>query len=120
MRVLHVEDNAVKHADIVRQLREMRISDITWKKNLQDGLSAIREDNFDLIITDMSFPLENGGRENEDAGDMLIEIAQREGVTAPIILVTAFRMNKAGIFGTVCYNPDEMWEDDLRRLLKAL
>lgn len=120
MKVLHVEDNVYKHSDIVKQLKEMKITDVTWVQSYEDGVSALESDAYDLMITDMSFPIRNGEREDADAGDMMIEYALKNHPDLPVILITSFRMRKDGILGVVHYDPDELWENQFRDLVKKV
>lgn len=117
MRILHVEDNVYKHSDIVKQLSEMRITDITWAQTYEDGVSELEVGPFDLLITDMSFPIRRGEPENSDAGDMMIDYALQHFPEMAIILITSFRMRKDNIFGVVHYDPDELWENRFRDLV---
>ena len=118
MKVLHVEDNVYKHMNVLKQLKDMRISDVTWAQSFEEGKAKLEEGHYDLMITDMSFPIRFGEVENDDAGDMMIDLAHRIHPDMPIILVTSFRMKKDGILGVVHYDPDELWENDLRDLVR--
>lgn len=67
MRVLNVEDDTFKHNDICKALSGCGIKDVEWSNNLADGWKQIKnsmESNnpYDLIITDMYYPDEPGGR----------------------------------------------------------
>ena len=58
MRVLHLEDNAMKQAAIQRVLSRGGVTEVVWEKNVADGIEAVEDSimdhtTFDLIITDM-------------------------------------------------------------------
>lgn len=77
MRVLNIEDDTFKHNDICKALSGCGIKDIEWSNNLADGWKQIKNsidsnNPYDLIITDMYYPSEPGGRE-EQSGDVLID-----------------------------------------------
>ena len=73
MRVIHLEDNAMKHAAIQRTLNRAGVTDLTWVKNVEDGIEVIKEamedgNPFDLAITDMHYPLSYGEEPDWRAG----------------------------------------------------
>ena len=77
MRVLNIEDDTFKHNDICKALSGCGIKDVEWSNNLADGWKQIKNsmdsnNPYDLIITDMYYPGEPGGRE-EQSGDVLID-----------------------------------------------
>lgn len=43
MRVLHLEDDAMKYANIQRVLNRGGITDIVWEKNVADGIENIED-----------------------------------------------------------------------------
>jgi hypothetical protein len=62
MKVINLEDNVLKHHAISRALDNMRITDIAWVKNVDDGIRLIEDaagngNPFDLAITDMQYYL---------------------------------------------------------------
>ena len=77
MRVLNIEDDTFKHNDICKALSGCGIKDVEWSNNFADGWKQIKNsidsnNPYDLIITDMYYPNEPGGRE-EQSGDVLID-----------------------------------------------
>ena len=77
MRVLNIEDDTFKHHDICKALSGCGIKEVEWSNNLADGWKQIKNsidsnNPYDLIITDMYYPDEPGGRE-EQSGDVLID-----------------------------------------------
>ena len=75
MKVLNVEDNPIKHCQIRRALEQCGVKEVDCCNNLQDALYLLEERTgmgrrYDLIVTDMNYPLETGGRiiDSEDKG----------------------------------------------------
>ena len=67
MRVLNIEDDTFKHNDICKALSGCGIKDVEWSNNLVDGWKQIKNsmdsnNPYDLIITDMYYPDEPGGK----------------------------------------------------------
>ena len=74
MKVLNIEDDAFKHNDICKVLTSCGVNTVYWEKNYEDGCKAIKnaEDAgkpYDLIITDMYYPREAGGKEEASGVD---------------------------------------------------
>ena len=93
MRVLNIEDDTFKHNDICKALSGCGIKDIEWSNNLAEGWKQIKNsidsnNPYDLIITDMYYPGEPGGRE-EQSGDVLIDRVIKNKITIPVILCSS-------------------------------
>ena len=124
MYVLNIEDNAIKHRDICKVLEDCGEREVGWVKNLEDGMNrlkqAVRQTRpYDLIITDMYYPLTAGGKEME-AGELLIQRVAEMGLDIPIILCSSVNYRIPEILGTVHYAEHVDWEDDLRKLVKMI
>ena len=124
MHVLNIEDDAIKHRDICRVLENCGITEIDWAKNLEDGIARLQQpDNqsksYDLIITDMFYPLAPGGRETE-AGEILIKKVKQMNLNIPIILCSSINYRIPEILGTVHYMNHVDWENDLRELINKI
>ena len=93
MRVLNIEDDTFKHHDICKALSGCGIKEVEWSNNLADGWKQIKNsidsnNPYDLIITDMYYPDEPGGRE-EQSGDVLIDRVIKNKITIPVILCSS-------------------------------
>ena len=126
MKILNVEDNAYKHHDICKVLDDCGIGegDIAWFTNLEEGLDAIHRRNeagmpFDLIITDMWYPLVPGGHETK-AGERLIDTLIAEGIQTPVIICSSANCSGYAVLGAVHYSPFSDWETDLERLVQRV
>ena len=85
MKVLNLEDNAIKHYEICRILKRNGIEEIDWVRNLEDGLKKVEENKYDLYITDMWYPKHSGGPDNRSGELFIKEILKRKD-PAPVIL----------------------------------
>lgn len=122
MRVINVEDDVIKHSDICKVLRGIGITEIDWARSLEEALNMISnglshdEEKYDLIISDMWYPEENGGKDIE-AGDLLIEEVAKNGWNIPIVICSSVNYRIMEILGTVYYSDNSDWELDLIQLI---
>lgn len=124
MKVLNIEDDAFKHNDICKVLTSCGVNTVYWEKNYEDGWKAIKnaedaEKPYDLIITDMYYPREAGGRE-EASGELIIQKVIDQELKVPVILCSSVNLRFSEIFGCVYYNRIINWEDDLKLLINKL
>lgn len=124
MKVLNIEDDAFKHNDICKVLTSCGENTVYWEKNYEDGWKAIKnaedaEKPYDLIITDMYYPREAGGRE-EASGELIIQKVIDQELKVPVILCSSVNLRFSEIFGCVYYNRIRNWEDDLKLLINKL
>lgn len=121
MKVLNIEDTAVKHADLCKVLRKSGITDIDWVKNLEDALKQLEDqsNSYDLVITDMYYPLEQGGTEVE-AGEILMQRMKDMQLMIPMIVCSSVRLKIPDILGTVYYSKNSDWERQLQDLICLL
>lgn len=122
MKVLNLEDTATKHVDICKVLNKSGITDIDWVKNLEGGIALLQENPevYDLVITDMYYPLIPGGPEAV-AGDVLIHKMKEElQLNIPIIVCSSARYRNENIFGAVHYSEKSDWERLLQELVDSL
>ena len=114
MRVLNIEDDTFKHHDICKALSGCGIKEVEWSNNLADGWKQIKNsidsnNPYDLIITDMYYPDEPGGRE-EQSGDVLIDRVIKNKITIPVILCSSVNLKY----------PERNWEADMQKLVNSL
>ena len=124
MKVLNIEDDALKHNDICKVLASCGVNTVDWENNWSDGWKAIKEaektdTQYELIITDMYYPRESGGRE-EASGELIIQKVIDKELLVPVILCSSVNLKYNEIFGCIYYNKKRNWEDDLRRLISRL
>lgn len=124
MRVLNIEDDTFKHNDICKALSGCGIKDVEWSNNLADGWKRIKNsmdsnNPYDLIITDMYYPNEPGGRE-EESGDVLIDRMIKNKITIPVILCSSVNLKYPEIYGCVYCSRERNWEADMQKLVNSL
>ena len=124
MKVLNIEDDTFKHNGICKGLTSCGVNTVYREKNYEDGCKAIKnaEDAgkpYDLIITDMYYPREAGGRE-EASGELIIQKVIDQELKVPVILCSSVNLRFSEIFGCVYYNKIRNWEDDLTLLINKL
>lgn len=121
MRILNIDDSAIKSSKINRLLKPIAGRKIEWRSNLADGIDAIREaladDPYDLVITDMFYPEYPGGYEVK-SGILLVEKIQEEKWDLPVIVFSSeARYEIDGIYGAVRFSEIGCWEDEMKELV---
>jgi hypothetical protein len=123
VRVINLEDNVMKHHAITRVLEDMRIRDITWVKNVDDGMEEIEKAisngiPYSIAITDMQFYLhKDDSNITVDAGEQFIKMVSEKGIELPIIVCSSDNLVIEGTIGTVWYQERRDWEADLRGIV---
>ncbi len=123
MKILNVEDDPYKHQDIKRALNRMGITDITLEESVNGAVISVLEsienhNPFDLIISDMQFPLFTNGRPDDDAGMTFIAELKEQNIDIPIIICSSFRLNIPEVMGCVHYSRNtDLWEE-FRKLIE--
>ena len=120
MRVLNIEDTMLKHIDIVRALAWNGITEVDHKKNLAEGLAQLQQEQYDLLVLDMHFPLETGGEADPEAGMKAIAALQELNLTLPIIVCSSDRLRIDEVLGCVFYNPSRDLNFDFKELLAKI
>ena len=125
MKVLNLEDSILKHVEIKRALERCGATRVDLVTNQEDGMIKIRETlgtelEYDLIVSDMHYPLKKGVESDTEAGFKLIERLKAEGIKIPIIICSSLRFSEPGILGTVWYNKTQDIEQDFRDLINKL
>ncbi len=99
MRILLVEDEITKEQDIVHFLSEMNSTEsIVVRRSITSGVTEIRENQYDVILLDMSLPIYDNDdvkymEDNEFetfGGNYVLDELDRIDYRAKVILITAF------------------------------
>lgn len=90
-RVLMVEDDAELRGALLEQLKLHEEFEPVAAESAGQGLSRVKEDRFDIILLDVNLP-DMDGRE-------LCRVMRRQGVKAPIIMLTAADSDSDTILG---------------------
>lgn len=87
MIVLHVEDDDLK-ARAVARLVTHRIKDVTIMRvrTLTEARRSLESDTIDLVISDLEFPILDGGSPQPDAGLVVLELARLRDL--PIVFLS--------------------------------
>lgn len=125
IKIIHFEDNVLKHIAILRALKEIGITETVRVGNLEEGIQrieaeAVSENPFNLIITDMHFPLCSGVEASWKAGEILFEKLQEKEIVIPVVVCSSMNMKVPGAFGCVWYSELRDWKKELRELVKKL
>lgn len=109
LRVVIVDDDVFKTADIRKALSFSGIRNMTTARNqerLWEILDQSRKngEKVDLIITDMHYPLTSGGIPDEEAGFKLMERMKLEKINIPVIICSSRNYHAPDALGSVWYN----------------
>ena len=85
MKVLNFEDSVYK-ANAIQKILGNRcgVASVEQVSNVEDGLKMLKDaenagEPFNLIITDMHFPMRSGAISDTEAGEKLVQILQEQG-----------------------------------------
>lgn len=125
LKILHLEDNAMKQTAIARVLHDVCEAEIDWVMDVASGMKKIEEikeqgDMYDLAITDMQYPLKKGTGIDEDAGEVFIGRMKDQNVEIPIIVCSSMRLRIREAYGCVWYHERNDWEMELRGMVRNL
>lgn len=123
-KVLNIEDLPSKHVAVRRALERCGVPYIDHAETAVDGLdmieAAIAEGKpYDLIVTDMYFPMTKGGMEVQ-AGMYVIEELEARGIDVPIIVCSSARMVIPEIVGCIHYSMRNDLDADMREMIDII
>ena len=125
MRVLNVEDDPIKHHEIKEALKRLGITDVTLSEYEFDAMVCVTEsienDNpYDLIISDMQFPLFDNGPKDDNAGMTFLAELKENNIDIPVVICSSFNLRLPDVLGCIHYSRNtDLWEE-FRRLLQKL
>ena len=95
MNILYVEDEEVKAKEVMDSINKKH--NVDFRKSLSGGLSAIQQNQYDLILLDMSLPLYDYDSEDEDENDFetfagidILDELIRKSRNDKVAVITAF------------------------------
>lgn len=120
-KVLNLEDLPTKHVAVRRALERCGVTTIDHAETAVDGLdmieAAITEGKpYDVIVSDMYFPMSKGGMEVQ-AGMYVIEELQARGIQVPVIVCSSARLVIPEIVGCIHYSPRNDLDADMREMI---
>lgn len=106
IRAVIVDDDVFKGNDIRKALEFNGVRNITIVRNQEKLWEQIYhgEDKIDLIVSDMQYPLEEGGAVDAEAGFKLIERMGKEKIDIPVIICSSLNYSIPDILGCVWHN----------------
>ena len=122
-RILYVEDSNEKYMAVSMSMKSMGFKVPVRKTNLSEAIDEIvgakeSGEAFDVVITDMNYPLAPGEPENEGSGEILIDRLQEKGIDVPVIVISSFNYNVEKAFRSIWFVKSRNWEDDLERAIQ--
>jgi len=113
LKILYVEDEIVLRDTTCSSLNSI-LKEVVVADNGQDGLEKFQNDNFDLIITDLSMPVMTGT-------EMITEI-RKTNKEIPIVVTTAYGSQNEDIIKLQDIGMDEyvMKPVDMMKLINAI
>lgn len=129
IKILHLEDEAEKFRKIQSVLVDRCRLDETGIErvmNLEAGLTKIEDaakngETYQLMITDMQYPLRLGEPAATDAGKRFLDIAAEKGWNVPIILISRDNLDyRTQAYGCLQYGDHTDWELELVALIEKL
>lgn len=123
-KVLNIEDLPSKHVAVRRALERCNVPYVDHADNAVDGLDmievAIAEGKpYDLIVSDMYFPMSKGGMEVQ-AGMYVIEELQARGIDVPVVVCSSARMVIPEIVGCIHYSSRNDLDADMREMVEIV
>ncbi len=99
-RILLVDDDDYKIANIKAFLKETNEYEISVEKALNPGLRRLLRENFDLILLDMSMPtfkITESKNFNSFGGVEFLKEMKRKKNTTPVIIITQYEIFGEGM-----------------------
>ncbi len=89
-QILVVDDEDTVRESIAALIEKRLGHEVTTCKNISEAIKVIKNERFDLIITDMQMPLETGLKMDEEGGLQVIRTVKESGIQVPIIVMTGY------------------------------
>lgn len=146
MKILYVEDEQIKANQVMSFLETLNYYEIKLVKSYISALKELHNNNYNLLLLDMSLPLHDSTLFYEDdfetyAGLDILDEIERIGLDIKVIIITAFDVLGEGnekktldqlneeisndfsdiYLGIVYYNSSTLeWNSKLKKLLDAI
>lgn len=122
-KVINIEDSAIKHSQVTKELKQYGIKEVFWARNAESGIDEIESaidmgQPYDLLVLDMHFDFY--GEDDRAAGEKTMKQLQEKGIEIPVIICSSQNWNIPGAVANVFYNERRYWEEDLKRALDKL
>lgn len=123
-KVLNIEDTIFKHIAIKRALNKAGVLFVDEATTGDKGLSMIETsitegDPYDLIITDMHFPIY--GEDDVEAGMKVIRELKRRKIEIPVVVCSSLKYNIPEVVECIFFNEKSRdIDEDIREMLKKI
>ena len=125
LSVLVLEDEMFKYHQLKNALEECCIPTVTWAGTVEEGLRLVQEaagkgKGFDLIITDMNYPIREAEGTNPEAGMVCIEKIRSLGMNTPVVVCSSIRYDVKQAFACIWYSEARSLLLDLREVIMRI
>ncbi|MGB4661759.1 MAG: hypothetical protein WBI07_21475 [Mobilitalea sp.] len=122
-KVINIEDTILKHVAIKRELESEGIRLIVLADNAEKGIKEIEQaevagEPYDLLVCDMHFNF--FGKDDTEAGEKTLKHLREKGIKLPVVFCSSQNWQIQGSIGTVFYNEQRYWEQDMREMIKKV
>lgn len=107
-KVLVIDDDLHKRKNIVDTLNyELDNPNIVTCASSNDGLVALMNNTFDLIILDWNLPINNGELPEDNIGEEFLNMMENLNIDTNVIVCSSqeVKTNHNNVIGTILYNP---------------
>ena len=124
MKTLYFEDDPDKLWEVFNVLERAGIH-ADHAADLQSGFqkreeAAMAGEPYELILTDMQFPLTPAGPVCVDAGDRVIARLREEQDPVPVIVCSSVPYLVPEAYGCIWYSALRPWQSELLRLIQTV
>ncbi len=122
MNILQFEDNTEKYMAIRSALEHIGTFDITWVQSVEEGMRCLENSKtkFDVILTDIQFPIHETGSPDWSAGELVIREVQRRMLQIPVITISSAWMRVEDAYACIWYVDSRNWEEELKQAMKQI
>ena len=122
MKILYAEDHSEKYMDVVMALKSQGIKGVKWVESVSEAVdAALREEGeggFDVVLTDMEYPLTPNGSSSTEAGINLIRRLKEERINVPVVVLSSHNYEIPEAYASVWYSSRGDWERKLAEIIR--
>ena len=118
MQVLIVDDEVFKRIAIKRALEEFCPARTDFATTVEEALQRVGEQPYDLILSDMNYPLKRGEPNTWNAGEILVKRLRERGLLVPVIICSSENVTGTAATGSVWFHPERILSWDLQRVMR--
>ena len=124
MKILYAEDSRLKYMDVQMALKSAGMAQMTRVQSVEKAVEAAEDardagEPYDIVLTDMNYPLREGGRRTTESGTMIIRELREHGFDMPVIICSSHSYNEPLAYGSVFYSERKRdWERELVQMIQ--